>query len=99
VNHHGVAYSLPINIDGEPFRYYRIYMSFELEYNPAVASHVAIVLQNSSVDSPRSVWFDGIQLEKAFAGQTRPTTFSDRFKIHSPTRSRTLDGGSQYYEW
>ncbi|NLF95095.1 MAG: DUF1573 domain-containing protein, partial [Candidatus Riflebacteria bacterium] len=99
VNHHGVAYSLPIDVDGEPFRYYRVYMSFELEYNTAVASHVAIVLQNSSVDSPRSVWFDGIQLEKAFVGQTRPTAYSNNLKIHSSTRNRALDGRSQYYEW
>ncbi|NLF96221.1 MAG: DUF1573 domain-containing protein [Candidatus Riflebacteria bacterium] len=99
VNHHGLAYSLPINIDGESFKYYRVFMSFELEYNPAVASHVAIVLQNSSVDSPRSVWFDGIQLEKAFSGQTRPTAFGDIFKIHSPNLNRALDGRLQYYEW
>jgi len=99
LKYHGVTNRLPIEIRGESFSYFRVYLAFDLTFNPAVASYTTINLMNTSTDSPRSVWFDGIQLEKASSGQTRPVAYNNRATIHSPSRSSTLDGSYKYYEW
>ena len=98
IKHSGITNKIPMNIDGESFHYFRIYLAFDLTFDTAAASYTAIILQNSSAVSPRSVWFDGIQLEKAIPGQTRPVAYHDRAIIHSPNKLRTLDGRYHYYE-
>ncbi|MBU1106103.1 MAG: hypothetical protein KKB51_05485, partial [Candidatus Riflebacteria bacterium] len=101
VKHYGVTTSIPMDIAGESFNYFRIYLAFELTFDPLVASYTTINLQNSSPVLPAStsVWFDGIQLEKARPGQTRPVAFHERATIHSPTKNRAIDGKYDYYEW
>ena len=81
--------------------WYRIYVTFDYSYDPNVASSTSIVLQNQSPPPGKnSVWFDGVQLEKAhFAGQKHPTTYSRVKKLVSPNRGIDLKGKSYYYEW
>ncbi|PKL49257.1 MAG: hypothetical protein CVV42_06940 [Candidatus Riflebacteria bacterium HGW-Riflebacteria-2] len=99
IKHRGVSNRIPIDMHGESFSYIRVYLGFDLTFDPTVASHTTINLQNSSADSPRSVWFDGIQLEKGDPGQTRPVAYHDRATIHSPNRKSTMEGRHKYYEW
>jgi len=47
----------------------------------------------------RAVWFDGIKLERAFEGQTRPTTWHAGATLFSPRKEHSLNGDHQYYEW
>lgn len=64
-----------------------------------------IVLRNSTPDAEllvnkHSVWFDGIQLEKAaLPGQTRPTSYHPTAKFFSPNAALSLDGQTRYFEW
>jgi len=99
IAHSGISDSEPIEIDGDEYRYYRVYLAFNLTFSEAVASSTRLVLHNSSPVADRRVWFDGIKLERAFEGQTRPTTYHPDATLHSPTRQQSLQGGHQYYEW
>jgi len=99
VKYSGFTNRVPMTIAGESFNYFRVFLAFELTFDPAVASFTTINLQNSSPVLPRSVWFDGIQLEKASPGQTRPVAYHDRDTIHSPNKTRAIDGRYKYYEW
>ncbi|HPT45516.1 MAG TPA: hypothetical protein PLM07_06425 [Candidatus Rifleibacterium sp.] len=95
----GISDQVPIEIEGQNYNYYRVYLAFNLTYNELNASSTRLILHNSSSVIDRSVWFDGIKLERAFEGQTRPTTYHPGATIHSPSRQESLQGGHQYYEW
>lgn len=80
--------------------WYRVYFSFDFHNN--TASNAYIVLQNTTEYSlaSQSVWFDGVQVEKAmFPNQTRPTAYGPGSKLISPNRSQTLQGDRRYFEW
>lgn len=102
----GISDVEPIEIeleDGgtESCRYYRVFMAFRLVYDlPDIgADSLKIVLHNSSPADHHAVWFDGIKLERAFEGQTRPTTYHPGATLHSPAKDNALSGGHHYYEW
>lgn len=99
----GISDTEPIEVqegaDLTEYKYYRVYLAFNLTFNPAVASSTRLILHNSSPVVDRRVWFDGIKLERAFEGQTRPTTYHPDATLHSPAREQSLEGGHQYYEW
>ena len=63
------------------------------------ADSLKIILHNSSPVAGRAVWFDGIKLERAFEGQTRPTTWHAGATLFSPRKEHSLNGDHQYYEW
>lgn len=84
---------------GETYNYFRVYLAFDYHYDPLVASHSYILLQNTSdLVAGHSVWMDGVQLEKA-AGFDRPTSWHDGKKIISPNKSRDLSGKKRYFQW
>jgi len=103
IQHSGISDQVPIEIDGLDYNYYRVYVAFNLTIAPAIpdaASSTRLILHNSSsAADPRSVWFDGVKLERAFEGQTRPTTYHPGATLHSPSRQQSLDGNHNYYEW
>lgn len=85
---------------GENFQYHRIYAKFNYTFSPP-AKETRIILQNTSNEPAScSVWFDGIQLEKAFdAKQTLPTTYHFKGNLLSPEFKQQLEGGPDLYEW
>ncbi len=84
---------------GVPLRWFRVGVAFDYQHDDLVASHCWLLLYNMSAAS-QSVWFDGVQLERAVVpGQTRPTTYAPHKKIVSPGRSIDLPGRKHYYEW
>ncbi len=99
IQYAGIVDTVPITIEGLDYNYYRVYLAFNYTFNDLTASSTRLILHNSSAVPQRSVWFDGIKLERAFEGQTRPTTYHPGATLHSPVRERALQGGHQYYEW
>ncbi len=99
IAHYGISDQEPIEIEGLPYNYYRVYLAFNLTFDVNFASSTRLILHNSSPVTDRSVWFDGIKLERGFEGQTRPTTYHPGATLHSPAREQSLQGGHQYYEW
>lgn len=99
IAYYGITDQEPIEINSRTYNYYRVYLAFNLTYDPAVSSSTRLILHNSSTVTDRSVWFDGIKLERGFDGQTRPTTYHPGATLHSPAREQSLQGGHQYYEW
>lgn len=97
----GSSYSIRQEHDDHGFlQWNRLFLTFDYKFNPNTASRTFIILQNISEDENTDVWFDGIQLEKAiFPNQQRPTSYSPKAKIVSPSESVTLDGQRRYYEW
>ncbi len=85
----------------ESSRYFRVFFAFNLvEDVPDIgADSLRIILHNSSPMVGQAVWFDGIKLERAFDGQTRPTTWHPGATLFSPREERSLSGDHQYYEW
>lgn len=85
--------------------WYRIFFAFKYQFKETIASKTYIILRNSTPDADLAiasytVWFDGIQLEKAvIPGQTRPTTYGSDAKLISPSKDVSLDGKHHYYEW
>jgi hypothetical protein len=82
--------------------WYHVYIAFDYHFDEAVSDQTFIVLQNMNADAAAkySVWFDGVQLEKAITSdQKRPTTFSDSPKLLSPTRKKELLDENSYQEW
>lgn len=85
--------------------WYRVYMTFNYQFIQANASKTYIILQNATPDAAvavasYSVWFDGVQLEKAVVpGQTRPTAYGDKGKLISPSDATSVDGKTLHYEW
>ena len=83
-----------------PKTWHRVYFSF---WGPdvTVASNTYIVLQNTTENSvaSKSVWFDGVQLEQAGTGQTRPSPYTAGNILVSPNRRPSLDGKYRYNEW
>lgn len=79
--------------------WHRVYFSFTGP-DITVASNTYMVLQNTTSNvASRSVWFDGIQLEKAAAGQTRPSPYTSNKILVSPNRTPSLEGKYRYSEW
>ncbi|MDD3148005.1 MAG: hypothetical protein PHD82_11920, partial [Candidatus Riflebacteria bacterium] len=94
---------IEISLEGggtEDCHYYRVFVAFRLIFDlPDIgAESLKIILHNSSPLAGQSVWFDGIKLERAFEGQTRPTTYHPGATLHSPAREQSLDGSHNYYE-
>lgn len=86
-------------VKSDSLTWYRVYFSFDYQNN--TASNAFLVLQNTTENdlASKSVWFDGVQLEKAmFPNQTRPTAFSRGSTLISPNRTRTLQGDKRYFE-
>ncbi|MBU1106585.1 MAG: hypothetical protein KKB51_07975 [Candidatus Riflebacteria bacterium] len=83
-----------------PMTWHRVYFSFDYSFDITTASNTYMVLQNTTEDTTasRSVWFDGVQLERAGKGQTRPSPYTSDTILVSPNRSLTLDGKYRYYE-
>ena len=103
IDDYGITRSLPFTkSNNEDFKYYRIYLTFDLKFDDSVASKTMIILQNTSPkkDNPHDVWFDGIQLEQADnSNMKKPTDYSPHKKIISPNSAHTMDEGKFYYEW
>lgn len=104
--HSGICESEPIDLtlpdsSVENSKYFRVYFAFNLiEDVPDIgADSLRIILHNSSPMAGQAVWFDGIKLERAFDGQTRPTTWHAGATLFSPRKEHSLNGGHQYYEW
>jgi len=102
----GICESEPIDLtlpdsSIENSRYFRVYFAFNLvEDVPDIgADSLRIILHNSSPMAGQAVWFDGIKLERAFDGQTRPTTWHAGATLFSPRKDHSLNGDHQYYEW
>jgi len=83
------------------YTWYRIFMAFDFAYDPDVASHTYLSLENSSpTTASHAVWFDGVQLERSvFPNQSHPTAFGTGKKIISPNRNSDLSGEKLYMEW
>ena len=89
-------------MDVDHQNWYRVYLGFDYQFDQGVASETIIHLQNSTpagYSASTTVYFDGIQLERAFEGQDRPTTYNQGATLHSPSHDRSLQGGYKYYEW
>ncbi|EKD81206.1 MAG: hypothetical protein ACD_39C01910G0001 [uncultured bacterium] len=87
-------------VRSDSLTWYRVYFSFDYQNN--TASNAFLVLQNTTETdlASQSVWFDGVQLEKAmFPNQTKPTAFGPGSTLISPNRSKTLQGDKRYFEW
>lgn len=79
--------------------WHRVYFSFPGP-DLAIASNTYMVLQNTTEHTAsQSVFFDGVQLEKAGDGQTRPAPYTSDKILVSPNRKQTLDGKYRYNEW
>lgn len=85
----------------KPFTWHHLYVTFSYASNPLVASKTYILLRNRSPQNASySVWFDGVQLEKAvLPDQKLPTTYSPGKKIISPTQEPDSSGQKLYSEW
>jgi len=83
-----------------PMTWHRVYFSFTGP-NTAIASNTYMVLQNTTENhiASQSVFFDGIQLEKAGSNQTRPSPYTGGTILVSPNRAQSLEGKYRYYEW
>ncbi len=80
--------------------WYKVFIRFPYAFDESVASHTYILLQNAAPDGlGHAAWFDGIQLEEVEEDMLFPTTYSKRKKLHSPTKSHSLQGNNFYYEW
>ncbi len=104
--HSGICETEPIDLtlpdsSIESSKYFRVYFAFNLvEDVPDIgADSLKIILHNSSPMVGQAVWFDGIKLERAFDGQTRPTTWHAGATLFSPRKEHSLNGDHQYYEW
>jgi len=85
---------------GETHNWYRIYMVFDYHFNPSVASHSYILLQNTSpLTASHSVWIDGIQLEKTDPQRSAPTSWTENKKLVSPNNESDLSGDRRYFQW
>ncbi|RCK78627.1 MAG: fibronectin type III domain protein [Candidatus Ozemobacter sibiricus] len=86
---------------GQLLTWYRIYVAVDAVFDPDAASRTYLILKNASPDTAsHSVWFDGVQVEKAlFPDQTVPTTFGSSRKVVSPNTGLDLMGRSRYYQW
>jgi hypothetical protein len=84
-----------------PLNWYRVFISFNYHFDETLSDQTWIVLQNTnSTGNKASVWFDGIQLERAiFDDQTRPTTYSKKQKLVSPSKQLDISGSTNYHEW
>lgn len=83
-----------------PMTWHRVYFSF-IGPDIAVASNTYMVLQNTTENTAasQSVWFDGVQLERAASGQTRPAPYTSGKILVSPNRAQSLEGKYRYNEW
>jgi len=83
------------------FPWHRIFFSFDFAFDPLLASHTYLSLQNSSpTTASHSVWFDGIQFERSvFPDQIRPTSYNPGKKIVSPNKGLSLSGDKLYMEY
>ncbi len=81
--------------------WFRLYFTFDYKHDDSVSSHTYILLKNANPDAAqkRVVFFDGLQLEKGFAGQAKPTAFNKGKKLISPNQRLELKGEKAYYEW
>ncbi|HNW36669.1 MAG TPA: hypothetical protein PKM25_17150, partial [Candidatus Ozemobacteraceae bacterium] len=87
---------------GETFKWYRLYIVFDKNFDGFTRDGFYILLQNLSDGTlaSQSVWFDGVQIEEAtYPDQTRPTRFGTGLKVISPNRSLELHGDKSYLEW
>jgi hypothetical protein len=95
--------AIPIEVQ-DGLTWYRLYMTFNYQFNQNLASRTFIILKNATPDAevaiePYSAWFDGIQLEKAvIPGQTKPTAYGANAKVVSPSDSLSVDGKTLHYE-
>lgn len=93
---------LPPELAGTSLTFYRIYLTFELAFDPLVSSATQVLLENSSPVAlgSQAVWLEGIQLERAILPeQIYPTTFNRGHKVVSPNRSADVQGHRYYYQW
>jgi hypothetical protein len=79
----------------------RLFISFDYHFDISLASQTSIVVQNTSTSAASaSVWFDGIQLERAlYPEQIMPTTYTRKQKLVSPSKKLDISGDSNYHEW
>jgi len=83
-----------------PMTWHRVYFSFTGP-DTTIASNTYMVLQNTTENptASQSVYFDGIQLEKATSNQNRPSPYTGATILVSPNRAQSLEGKYRYYEW
>lgn len=88
-------------INAQPYPWYRLYLAIDYKFDLTTASNTFLLLENTSpLTGSHSVWFDGIQMEKAiFPDQTKPTAFNTGKKIVSPNPKSDMQGDQNYYEW
>ncbi|HEY9069834.1 MAG TPA: hypothetical protein VIV61_06220 [Candidatus Ozemobacteraceae bacterium] len=95
------SYTTPGRVPGEEFTWFRIYISFDMSIDQTTTEGFHVLLQNRSPDTAsHSVWFDGVQFEKAlYTDQKRPTKFAPQRKLVTPNQSLDLEGKMPYIEW
>ncbi|KAF1081200.1 MAG: hypothetical protein GQF41_2468 [Candidatus Rifleibacterium amylolyticum] len=83
-----------------PMTWHRVYFSFTGP-DTTIASNTYMVLQNTTEypTASQSVYFDGIQLERATSNQNRPSPYTGATILVSPNRAQSLEGKYRYYEW
>lgn len=88
---------------GEPdfYTYYRVFLAFDYVHNPAVVDSTKIIVGHGpAAADPSAVWFDGVKLERIVdPTQQKPTAYSNKRTIFSPTKKKTVGGEDEYYEW